>query len=1179
MKLKNIFVVLVFLATFLATANATITSIALINPANDSWVTVSQPNFTFSANSSVNTSFTCELFIDNVSYGVNSSTTNNTATTITANASLAEGTHNWYVNCTDANGTVQSDIWIVKVDTVNASVVIITPSAGENISGNVSVKASVSDATSGVSQVFFWFETASGNVTPWMPMNLVEGNNTVGNWTAVYNTSNLPADGVYNITIKANDSAGNVNSSEKVEINVDNTPPAINATYSPLNGTNVTRSMLINVSATDNFVGVAEVNFSLYNSSGVLVFNASMSRQSGSDYWNYTLNVTNISDGHGYYILFNVTDYAGNLNSSNAINITNITIDNTAPDLNLTAPDDLNYTDETTITFSFSVFDDETTGSGLLNCSLYTNKNESWVIANTTTSPVNGANSLSTNFSSGEAAYLWGIECYDYAGNVNVSANRTLYIDTVAPRASVTVNTTALSYGEEVLITINVTDLNVSQVFLNVSSMGSMISLYSNTSVNEATHVKNFTFQPNYSGPYTVILVGADQVGHIVVDNNTSFSLYNGQPKTTVAHGNVSVGSESFAQMKPNYSLPVPFYPGDPNNKRFMTNISGFEAFPMFTDKPFFAGPTVMENLAYNYTFVIDTTNLNASEGTVSLNISVPGGLPAYVQNITIPTPEGNQTVTMIMPATADPTAPNASFLNKYSVYVDGVLYDTNTSANVSGYIAFDNSSRPLGWFILNLSGLTNTTNYTVTIPIATMPPIFINSQRITGFDPINPPVLGSNITTEYVVNVSSWNQWFIPDNMSLVFMFPINITFALPNGTVTTYNVTSDVNVYYWDNSTSSWVNASINGTFSTFSVNESHFNSSMNVTMGEYRYQLSNISNLSSWSYGTVKVVKANATLSFPILAESVPSGGAGANEYKAAVTMGTDAGIYINTSKLPNIGSASSVAVYVNGRQISSSDFVVGSIKINGTALSAGPNDIKVVYSVPSTSTSGIGVVSGGGAGSETPSQSFIFTSVNPGAEVNIKVTKSGIDLTNIKISVKNKLTDVKITVEKLSELPSTIPSPGVKAYQYLKVTHINIDNEDLESASMQFKVSKAWFEENGFDPETTKLLRFNDETQQWEEYAASMISSDDEYYYFEASVPGFSIFVITASEVTQPETVPSEQPEQPAEQPAQPTVPSEQPQQPSAPAQINYNAVIVIAVVIILLGLAAVLLRRR
>ncbi|MFC1691151.1 OmpL47-type beta-barrel domain-containing protein [Nanoarchaeota archaeon] len=67
--------------------------------------TIGTPDFTFNFTDASNTA-SCELFIDNIGYGVNASSLNGSDTFISPNGSLSIASHTWAVNCTDQLGNV-----------------------------------------------------------------------------------------------------------------------------------------------------------------------------------------------------------------------------------------------------------------------------------------------------------------------------------------------------------------------------------------------------------------------------------------------------------------------------------------------------------------------------------------------------------------------------------------------------------------------------------------------------------------------------------------------------------------------------------------------------------------------------------------------------------------------------------------------------------------------------------------------------------------------------------------------------------------------------------------------------------------------------------------------------------------------------------------------------------------
>ncbi len=110
----------------------TIDSITLNSPPNQTATTDTTPDSNFTAVSDTNTTFSCELFIDDTGYGANDSVSNNTATIITANSSLSDGSYNWYINCTDVNGTSKSEERVITIDTTNPALNFVPPTEPNN---------------------------------------------------------------------------------------------------------------------------------------------------------------------------------------------------------------------------------------------------------------------------------------------------------------------------------------------------------------------------------------------------------------------------------------------------------------------------------------------------------------------------------------------------------------------------------------------------------------------------------------------------------------------------------------------------------------------------------------------------------------------------------------------------------------------------------------------------------------------------------------------------------------------------------------------------------------------------------------------------------------------------------------------------------------------------------------
>ena len=110
------------------------------------------------------------------------------------------------------------------------------------------------------------------------------------------------------------------------------------------------------------------------------------------------------------------------------------------------------------------------------------------------------------------------------------------------------------------------------------------------------------------------------------------------------------------------------------------------------------------------------------------------------------------------------------------------------------------------------------------------------------------------------------------------------------------------------------------------------------------------------------------------------------------------------------------------------------------------------------------------------------------------------------------VSNKeLTNVKITIEMKSDKPYEVTLPQGYVYQFIKIYHSNIKNEDLENVELTFRVERAWLSQYNLDENSFILQRYSDG---WQKLETVKLNEDEVYLYFKASSPGLSVFAITA-----------------------------------------------------------------
>lgn len=121
-----------------------------------------------------------------------------------------------------------------------------------------------------------------------------------------------------------------------------------------------------------------------------------------------------------------------------------------------------------------------------------------------------------------------------------------------------------------------------------------------------------------------------------------------------------------------------------------------------------------------------------------------------------------------------------------------------------------------------------------------------------------------------------------------------------------------------------------------------------------------------------------------------------------------------------------------------------------------------------------------------------------------------SSSGVDFSEINVQVANKVSQVYLTVTKLDTKPTGAPDLQ-KVYNYFNVVKENLNDQDISSAKIKFKVQKSWMTSNGVDASSVALFRYSGGS--WNQLTTTKLSEDSNYTYFEAATPGFSYFAIS------------------------------------------------------------------
>ncbi|KXB09508.1 hypothetical protein AKJ46_00255 [candidate division MSBL1 archaeon SCGC-AAA833K04] len=138
-------------------------------------------------------------------------------------------------------------------------------------------------------------------------------------------------------------------------------------------------------------------------------------------------------------------------------------------------------------------------------------------------------------------------------------------------------------------------------------------------------------------------------------------------------------------------------------------------------------------------------------------------------------------------------------------------------------------------------------------------------------------------------------------------------------------------------------------------------------------------------------------------------------------------------------------------------------------------------------------------------------FSIKTIKPETPVEIHITKSVVD--EVSISVKNKVSGVWISIEKLPSLPPEVEvEPPGELYRPINISVQNLPEDAIENAGITFWVLKEWLSTHDFDKGDILLQRYH--AGGWENLPTEFIAENATHFKYSAQTPGFSTFAITA-----------------------------------------------------------------
>lgn len=167
------------------------------------------------------------------------------------------------------------------------------------------------------------------------------------------------------------------------------------------------------------------------------------------------------------------------------------------------------------------------------------------------------------------------------------------------------------------------------------------------------------------------------------------------------------------------------------------------------------------------------------------------------------------------------------------------------------------------------------------------------------------------------------------------------------------------------------------------------------------------------------------------------------------------------------------------------------------------------------------------SSGGGGSNTDTGIGVAEYLKAGESESFLMDKGAVY--KVVIIAKRDIDRIMITVRKKDSLPASVDPPEGEVYEYEDVTLYYVEDSDLSGRTFYFRVKKNWLSSNGYDYNDIVMMRYNEDTGDWESLSTTLIDEDQTYYYYSSETPSFSFFAIAVIEgatiVSEEETTPA------------------------------------------------------
>lgn len=143
---------------------------------------------------------------------------------------------------------------------------------------------------------------------------------------------------------------------------------------------------------------------------------------------------------------------------------------------------------------------------------------------------------------------------------------------------------------------------------------------------------------------------------------------------------------------------------------------------------------------------------------------------------------------------------------------------------------------------------------------------------------------------------------------------------------------------------------------------------------------------------------------------------------------------------------------------------------------------------------------------------PQEGKMWMDLAAGDQASLNIDNEYLAITQWNFTVDKDLSSPGVMVYGLVTIPTELPEPPGRAYQYFKLDYNNMVSGDITDSTFLFEISKAWLDEAQNSPELVSLFASTDGI--WEEVATRVVAMDEETvkYYTEAEDAKYLIIAV-------------------------------------------------------------------